>query len=124
MAHFAEVDETNTVVRVLVVDDMYEEDGANFLANVCGLGGRWIKTSYNTHKGKHTLGGTPLRKNFAGVGFTYDETLDAFIPPKVFPSHVFDEETCNWIPPVPYPTDGKVYAWNEDTFSWYELIAQ
>lgn len=121
MAHFAEVDENNIVVRVLVVDDMHEENGAEYLSNVCGLGGRWIKTSYNTIKGEHKLGGTPLRKNFAGIGYVYNEELDAFIPPRVFPSYLFDEETCNWVPPIPLPNDGKVYAWNETTLSWDEL---
>jgi hypothetical protein len=121
MAHFAEINENNEVVRVLVVDDMHEADGENYLANTCGLGGKWIKTSYNSSAGKHLLGGVALRKNFAGIGYTYDEDRDAFIPPKIFDSHVLDEETCTWVAPIPMPTDGKPYVWDEETLSWNEL---
>lgn len=118
MAHFAEVDENNIVLRVLVVDDLHESDGQNFLANTLGLGGTWLKTSYNTQAGVHANGGTPFRKNYAGIGYTYDETLDAFIAPKPFPSWVLNEETCVYEAPVAYPTDGEMYVWNEETTSW------
>ena len=118
MAHFAEVDENNIVLRVLVVDDLHESDGQNFLANDLGLGGTWLKTSYNTHAGVHANGGTPFRKNYAGIGYKYDEALDAFIPPKPYPSWVLNEESCVYEAPVAYPTDGVMYTWNEGTSSW------
>lgn len=79
MAHFAEIDENNVVLRVLVVDDLHEANGHEFLSETLGLGGTWLKTSYNTSAGVHTLGGTPFRKNYAGIGYTYDSERDAFI---------------------------------------------
>jgi hypothetical protein len=120
MAHFAEVDENNIVLRVLVVDDLNESDGQNFLANTLGLGGTWLKTSYNTTAGVHTLGGTPFRKNYAGIGYTYDEALDAFIAPKPYPSWILNEETAVYEAPVamPTPAEGEMYTWNEETTSW------
>lgn len=117
MAHFAEVDENNIVLRVLVVDDLHQSNGQEFLANTLGLGGTWIKTSYNTHAGVHNNGGTPLRKNYAGIGYTYDSVRDAFIPPKPYPSWVLNETSCVYEAPVAYPTDGQ-YTWNEETTSW------
>ena len=89
MAHFAEIDNNNTVVRVLVVDNSLEHRGADFLANDLGLGGTWIQTSYNNN----------IRKNYAGIGYTYDATRDAFIPPKVncHPEETLDETTCRWV---------------------------
>tara|TARA_Y100000310_G_scaffold96207_1_gene93975 strand:- start:57 stop:443 length:387 start_codon:yes stop_codon:yes gene_type:complete len=128
MAHFVEVDSNNIVIRCLVVDDKDTQDsegneiesiGATYLSD--GLGGTWKKTSYNTHAGIHKLGGTPYRKNYAGKGFTYDETRDAFIPPKPFPSWVLNEDTCLWDAPVAMPDDGNDYDWNEDTTSWDEI---
>lgn len=121
MAHFAEVDNSNVVVRVLVVGDDQEERGQEFLANDLGLGGTWLKTSYNTQGGVHTLGGTPFRKNYAGIGYTYDSVRDAFIPPKPFNSWTLDEETCLWEAPVAYPSDGKLYTWDEDNTQWNEV---
>lgn len=121
MAHFAEIDEQGVVLRVLVVDNAHENDGQNFLANTLGLGGTWIKTSYNTQGGVHTSGGTPLRKNYAGIGYTYDEGRDAFIPPKPYASWTLDETSCLWEAPVAYPSDGKIYSWNETTTSWDEI---
>ena len=121
MAHFAEIDGNNVVIRVLVVDDMHEHRGHDYLANECGLGGTWIKTSYNTLGGQHQKNGTPFRKNFAGIGYTYDEEKDAFIPPKIFDSHILNEETCLWEAPIPMPTDGKIYVWSEDELNWQEL---
>ena len=120
MAHFAEVDENNIVLRVLVVDDLHESGGQNFLANTLGLGGTWLKTSYNTRAGVHANGGTPFRKNYAGIGYTYDETRDAFIAPKPFASWVLNEESCIWEAPVamPTPAEGEFYEWNEETTSW------
>jgi hypothetical protein len=122
MAHFAEVDENNIVLRVLVVDDSQESNGQNFLANTLGLGGTWIKTSYNTIGGVHRNGGTPLRKNYAGIGFTYDSERDAFIAPKPYPSWVLNETSCVYEAPVARPTEGQ-YTWNEETTSW-DLITE
>ena len=96
MAHFAEIDENNIVVRVLVVGDDQENRGQEFLADDLGLGGTWKQTSYNTQGGIHLLGGTPFRKNFAGIGYSYDEALDAFIPAKCHDTAVLNETTCNW----------------------------
>lgn len=98
MAHFAEIDSDSRVLRVLVVDNSQEHRGQEFLAVDLGLGGTWIKTSYNTQFGVHKTGGTPLRKNYASVGYTYDAQRDAFIPPKP-PTGlwVLDEETCTWV---------------------------
>ena len=118
MAYFAEIDNTNTVTRVLAVPDAQQDRGQDFLAIDLALGGTWIQTSYNTRGGVHTNGGTPLRKNYAGIGYTYDEARDAFIPPKPFDSWVLNEETCLWDAPVPYPTDGGMYRWDEDTLAW------
>jgi hypothetical protein len=123
MAHFAEIDENNIVTRVLVVGDDQEDRGQEFLADDLGLGGTWLKTSYNTQGGVHTLGGTPFRKNYAGIGYTYDETLDAFIPPKPYASWILNEETCNWNAPVEMPVEeGKFFVWDEDTTSWVEFV--
>jgi hypothetical protein len=83
--------------------------------------GEWIQTSYNTYGGQHRNGGTPLRKNYAGVGYSYDRTKDAFIPPKPFASWVLNDDTCLWSAPTPMPTDDKVYEWDETTTSWKEV---
>lgn len=121
IAHFAEINEDNVVVRVLVVSDDQEHRGEEFLANDLGLGGRWLKTSYNTVAGEHRNGGTPYRFNYAGINFTYDEKRDAFIPPKPFASWKLNEDTCVWDAPTPMPTDGKLYTWDEPTTSWKEV---
>ena len=118
MAHFAEIDENGIVLRVLVVDNAQESNGQDFLANTLGLGGTWVKTSYNTVGGVHNNGGTPLRKNYAGIGYTYDSVRDAFIPPKPFASWLLNETSCLWEAPVAMPTDGALYIWNEETTSW------
>ena len=115
MAHWAELDSNNKVIRVTVGDNNEPDEGYAWLIN--NLGGRWVKTSYNTKAGVHTSGGTPLRKNFAGVGFTYDEARDAFISPKPFASWVLDEETCTWKAPVPKP-EGLMYYWDESKQAW------
>ena len=121
MAHFARIDDKNVVTKVLVVADEHEDRGQEFLVNELGLAGRWIKTSYNTVAGVHTLGGTPFRKNFASVGYTYDPSRDAFIPPKPYNSWTLSEDTCLWQPPIPMPIDGKLYSWDESTLSWTEI---
>jgi hypothetical protein len=123
MAHFAEIDENGVVLRVLVVDNAQENDGQNFLANTLGLGGTWVKTSYNTSGGVHSSGGTPLRKNYAGIGYTYDSVRDAFIPPKPYASWTLNETSCLWEAPVAMPTDGARYTWNEETTSW-DLVTE
>ena len=119
MAHFAELDNNNIVVRVIVVADENEADGENWCRNL--LGGFWKKTSYNTQAGVHLTGGTPVRKNYAGIGYSYDPARDAFIPPKPFNSWVLNENTCVWDPPTPMPSDGKLYRWDEDTLAWVEM---
>lgn len=118
MSHWAEIDENNIVIRVLVGDEraMTEEESYQWLLD--NLGGTWIQTSYNTRGGVHSLGGTPLRKNYAGIGFTYDPNLDAFIPPKPYDSWLLNEETCLWEAPIPKPVDGLIYIWNESTLEW------
>jgi hypothetical protein len=121
MAHWAEIDSDNIVTRVLVVADD-KEDGQSFLANELGLGGTWKKTSYNTAGGVHANGGTPYRKNYAGIGFKYDAVKDAFIPPKPFASWTLDVETCLWNAPTPMPVvEGKFYTWSEDELAWKEV---
>lgn len=105
MAHFAELDQNNIVIRVIVVSDEHEADGENWCANL--LGGRWKQTSYNKR----------IRKNYAGQGYTYDEARDSFIPPKPFSSWILDEETCSWNAPVAKP-EGMFYRWSEDTQEW------
>lgn len=109
MSHFAEIDKNNIVVRVLVGDNNAPNEGLDWLLE--NLGGRWIQTSYNGN----------FRKNFAGVGFAYDEQLDAFIPPKLFESWLLNEDTCLWEAPTPMPTDGKLYAWDENNLDWVEV---
>jgi hypothetical protein len=114
MAHFAKVVD-GKVSQVIVAEPEF------FETFVDTSPGEWIQTSYNTRGGEHTLGGTPLRKNYAGIGFTYDRTRDAFIPPQPFASWVLNEDTCLWDAPVAYPTDGKTYSWNEVTTNWVEV---
>ena len=121
MAHWAEINSDNIVTRVLVVADD-KEDGQKFLAEDLGLGGTWKKTSYNTLGGVHQFGGTPFRKNFAGVGFKFDAAKDAFIPPKPFASWTLNATTCLWEAPTPMPIEeGKFFVWDEDTTSWKEI---
>jgi hypothetical protein len=111
MSHFAKV-ENGVVTQVIVI----EQDTLN--TGHWGDPASWIQTSYNTIGGVHTQGGTPLRKNFAGVGYLYDAQLDAFIPPKPFASWSLNEATGNWEPPTPMPTDGAMYMWRESDTSW------
>lgn len=116
MAYFAQLDENNIVTQVIVVDDQHEADGENWCKNF--LGGNWKQTSYNTLGGVHLLGGTPFRKNFAGVNYNYDTGKDAFIPPQPYASWVLNESTCQWDSPIDYPNDGKKYLWDEDAENW------
>lgn len=129
MAHWAEIDDNNVVLRVLVGDnnDPNGDEGYQWLID--NLGGRWVKTSYNAVGGKkrnpETLEITDepgFRKNYASIGSTYDEARDAFIPPKLFNSWVLNEDTCAWQPPIPYPEDGLVYSWNESILNWEPVV--
>ena len=121
MAHFAKLDENNVVIFVTVGRD---EDNGKEAELSARTGDVYKQTSYNTHGGVHALGGTPFRKNYAGLGYTYDAGRDAFIPPKPYASWLLNEDTCLWDSPVPYPTDvgteenPKRYSWDEATTSW------
>lgn len=117
MSHFAIIDENNIVIQVQVI----EQDAIN--TGLFGDASKFIQTSYNTYGGVHTSGGTPFRKNYAGVGYSYDAARDAFIPPKPFPSWTLNESTCLWDAPTPMPTDGKHYRWDEPTLAWVEVVA-
>jgi hypothetical protein len=110
MAHFARVTAHGIVEQVIVA----EQDFIDTLPDATS----WVQTSYNTFGGQHALGGTPLRKNFAGIGYRYDAERDAFIPPKTYPSWLLNEDTCLWDPPTPMPQDGSFYYWDEPTTSW------
>jgi hypothetical protein len=114
MAHYAKVN-NGIVEQVIVAEPEF------FNTFVDSSPGAWIQTSYNTHGGVHTLGGTPLRKNYAGIGYTYDSQRDAFIPPKPYASWLLNEETCLWNAPVAMPDDGKVYQWDEAAGAWVEI---
>jgi hypothetical protein len=106
MSHFAEIDKDNIVVRVLVGDNDLPNEGYDwFIEN---LGGTWLKTSYNGN----------IRKNYASIGYKYDEALDAFLPPKPYDSWTLNEDTARWEAPVAYPDDGEFYTWNEEDLSW------
>ena len=118
MAHFAKLDSNNVVTFVTVGRDEDEHKEAELSLRT---GDVYKRTSYNTFGGVHALGGTPFRKNFAGIGYTYDEQRDAFIPPQPFLSWTLVEETCQWEPPIPMPKDGKYYSWNEEVQNWIEL---
>ncbi len=113
MAHYAKVN-NNIVEQVIVAEAEF------FETFVDSSPGEWIQTSYNTLGGVHLDGGVALRKNYAGVGYTYDSVRDAFIPPQPYNSWTLNEDTCLWDSPVPYPTDGLPYSWDEPTTSWVE----
>lgn len=120
MAHFAQLDENNTVLQVIVVQnnelmDNGQESEAKGIAFCQSLfpGTAWKQTSYNGN----------IRKNYAGVGFQYDSQRDAFIPPQPYSGWLLDEQTCQWSPPTPYPTDGKSYYWDESSLSWVEIAS-
>lgn len=118
MAHFAKLNNDGIVTAVHVVNNSVitvngeesETAGIVFLSNLHGHD-KWVQTSYNSN----------LRKNYAGIGFTYDKSRDAFVPPRPFASWILDEQTCQWLPPIAYPQDGKMYVWDEATISWKEI---
>ena len=114
MAHFAQLDKDNKVIQVIVAEDTDIQSG------VFGDPSSWLKTSYNTWRGDHPEE-RPLRKNFAGIGYTYDKQRDAFVAPKPYESWVLDEETCHWNAPVNFPEDGKMYRWVEEQQKWDEV---
>lgn len=122
MAHYAFLDGSNIVTEVITGKNEGEEGidweqwYGEFRGQVCK------RTSYNTQGGVHSEGGTPFRKNYAGVGYSYDAERDAFIPPKPFASWLLNEESCLWEAPVPHPSDGERYNWNEETQNW-EAVA-
>ena len=121
MSHWAQIDDNNIVTEVIVGKNE-GEDGIDWEAHYGDFRGQVCKrTSYNTQGGVHNNGGTPYRKNYAGIGYSYDATRDAFVPPKPFESWSLNETSCIWEPPVAYPTDDKAYAWNESTTSWDEI---
>ena len=123
MAHFAKLNNDNVVIDVQSVHNNTATDeaaGITFLNNLYGTSDTWKQTSYNTKGGVHLLGGTPFRKNYAGIGDTYDQTRDAFISPKPYSSWTLNETTCLWDAPVAMPDDGKYYIWNEDNTNWEE----
>ena len=141
MAHFAQLDSNNIVLRVLCLENSVMENGQGqrveqlgieFLQNLYGANTIWLQTSYNTRAGIYYAPGTnevspdqslAFRKNYAGIGYTYDSIRDAFIAPKPYPSWIMSEETCLWSAPTPMPTDGKRYSWDEPTLAWVEVDA-
>ena len=112
MAHFAKINENNIVTQVIVADQDF----------IDMIEGEWVQTSYNTYGGKHLLGGTPLRYNYAGIGYIYNREYDAFHTPQPYNSWILNKETFIWEPPIPYPTDGKMYNWDESITNWKEII--
>jgi hypothetical protein len=137
MAHFAQLDDDNTVLDVMKISDDYEDWGEDYINNVCMIPGRWIKTSYNTIHNKNLAGGTPFRGNYASIGGKYDPVRDVFVIKKPYPSWVLNETTYTWEAPVPFPdlivipeemvytgVPGKVlvkqhaYIWNENIVNW------
>ena len=123
MSYFAKIDSENIVIRVIAAAQDFIDSGK------VGDPNNWVQTSYNTRGGVHYApnsntpdGGVALRKNYAGVGYTYDETRDAFIFPKPYSSWILDEDTCKWDAPTPMPDDDKRYDWDEDTTSWKEIV--
>ena len=113
MSHFAKIDENGVVTQVIVAEQDFIDSGK------VGDPSLWVQTSYNTEGGVHKLGGVPLRKNYAGIGWTYDKGIDAFIPPKPpFSSWTLNTATCYWEAPVKYPDDGKSYDWDEQKVEW------
>jgi hypothetical protein len=118
MSHFAQIDDNNIVTQVIVAEQDVIDTG------LFGPKEKWIQTSYNTQGGVHVLGGTPLRKNYAGIGYTYNAELDAFIPPKPYASWILNETSGQWQAPTPMPVEeNKIFVWNEDTLAWQEVSA-
>jgi hypothetical protein len=127
MASFAKIENNIVTIVVSVVNEVLKDSngieqeqlGINFLRTLYNEPNTiWKQTSYNTHGNIHSLGGTPFRKNHAGIGYTYDSNRDAFIPPKLYNSWVLNETTCFWEAPVARPNDNNIYSWNEETQSW------
>jgi hypothetical protein len=128
MAHFAKIGVGSKVLKVETISNDVaptEQAGVDFLNNLYGTNDIWKQTSYNTRNGEHLTDGTPFRKNYAGIGFKYDQTRDAFIPPKPFGSWILNETTCNWEAPIPRPEltqeqidNNNYYKWNEENQSW------
>ncbi len=118
MSHFAEINKEGIVLRVIVAEQDFIDSG------LVGDPKNWIQTSYNTIGGVNKKGGSPLRKNFAGVDYTYDKDRDAFLAPQPYQSWILDEKSCLWNAPIPYPLDNKNYEWDEKTLSWKEIILQ
>ena len=124
MAHFAKLEDSK-VTGVYVIDNNellvdgveQESKGIEFITQLMG-DGTYVQTSYNTYKGVHSDDKTQFRKNYAGIGYSYDSERDAFIPPNAFNSWSLDEDTCQWVPPVPMPEDGQRYQWNEESQEW------
>jgi hypothetical protein len=124
MAHFAKINDSNIVTEVIVVSNdiaTSESAGVTFINNLYGTTDTWKQTSYNTYANTHKLDGTPFRKNYAGIGFSYDASKDAFIPPKPYNSWTLNNTTCLWESPVAYPDDDKRYTWNESSLQWEEI---
>jgi hypothetical protein len=139
MAHFAELDANNLILRVLCINDKDTEDAEGHEVEAIGIafcqrlwGGTWLQTSYNTRGGVHYIPNVyppvpspdqskALRKNYAGVGYTYRADIDGFVPPQPYPSWILNPTTGEWEPPIPYPNDGKDYYWDEATQSWVEV---
>ena len=113
MSHFAQINQNNIVTRVIVAEQDFID------STVVGDPSTWIQTSYNTFGGQHKLGGTPLRKNYAGIGYYYDSELDAFIAPKPFESWILNTDTCLWEAPIAKPEG--MYYWNEEELNWVEI---
>jgi len=127
MAYFAKLNNNNIVENVISINNSVitdangteqEQLGIDFINQLYNTNDIWKQTSYNTYGGIHQLGETPFRKNYAGIGFTYDANRDAFIPQKPYNSWVLNETTCLWNSPIPMPNDGNQYNWNESTLSW------
>jgi hypothetical protein len=134
MAHFAKLGTGNIVEQVIVVSNdiaTTEQAGVDFINKLYNTRDVWKQTSYNTFAGLHKKGGTPFRKNYAGIGYSYDEQRDAFIPPKPYNSWILNEDTCQWQSPIPYPItytqneinefgnpQNDLYKWNESTLTW------
>jgi|TARA_R110000824_G_scaffold87213_1_gene215138 hypothetical protein len=124
MAHFAKINDSNIVTEVIVVSNdiaTSESAGVTFINTLYGTTDTWKQTSYNTYANTHKLDGTPFRKNYAGIGFSYDASKDAFIPPKPYNSWTLNNTTCLWESPVAYPDDDKRYTWNESSLQWEEI---
>jgi hypothetical protein len=136
MASFVKLNIDNYVIQgVVIVNEIFthnnieiEQIGIDFINNLFNTNDVYLQTSYNTRGGVHYTNGTPsqdqskaFRKNYAGIGYYYDIIRDAFIPPKPFPSWTLNEDSCLWQSPIPYPNDGKIYTWNEETGNWEEI---